>query len=477
MKWLILLLVSVGTVVTVLSLSPWMSAFFFLPEIEEMPKGKQFYVSPNGSGKGDGSLRAPWDLRTAFSHPPAVKPGDVINLRAGTYRAADEAHFACKLKGTEGKYILVQPYPGESALIESGVQVEGPWIIIRDLEVASNDPDRSSDQNTSFPTDAGQIVGFNVFASNVKIVNNIVHDNSAGLDAWAQAPDNEYYGNLIYYNGWQAQGKRAHGHGLYMQNSSGIKYIRDNIIFNQFASGMQLYGSEKADLNNFHVEGNIVFNNGALNHEHNRNILIGGGRVAKDPVVKDNYMYFPPQGTLGGDHNIGYNPFGVGCTGLKFTGNYMVSDGPALNLFKCTVEALNGNTFYGDIKGFPRQDYPENEYFDRSSPPRGIHTFVRANRYELGRANIVIFNWSHAGSVTVDLSRSGLQPGDRYELHSAQDYFGDVSTGGYDGKPITISMMNRSVASPAGVDPPPSTFPEFGAFVIRKAAQSTAAAK
>ncbi len=444
-------------------------------ELTAMPSGRHFYVSPTGTAQGDGSLASPWDLQTAFNHPPSIVAGDVVELLEGTYQTADGSHFFCRLQGKDRKYILIRPRGTDHVRIAGGIEVDGPWVIIRDLEVASNNPDRTSDQETSFPTDVGQLVGFNVFASNVKILNNFIHDNSAGVDGWAQAPDTEYYGNLVYYNGWQTAAKKAHGHGFYMQNTSGTKWLRDNIIFNQFAAGVQIYGSDKADLNNFQLVGNIIFNNGSLNGEHNRNLLIGGGKVAHNPVVTENYMYFPPEMTLGGDHNLGYDPFGSGCSDLKFTRNYIASDGPALTLFKCSVDDFKGNTLYGELKGFKREDYPGNEYFDKTSPARGVHVFVRPNRYEPGRANIAVFNWDRKDSIEVDLSKIGLGAGDPYEIHSAQDYFRDIQTGTFDEKPVHVSMTGRTIAEPAGVPAPPSTYPEFGAFVVRKAAGTASA--
>ncbi|MEP7355381.1 MAG: hypothetical protein ABI824_19290, partial [Acidobacteriota bacterium] len=201
-------------------------------DLGEMPTGTQFFVAADGSAEGDGSLARPWDFRTALLQPPAVKPGDVINVRAGTYLATKNEYFHSKLIGAAGKPILVQPFSGDHVIIAGGIEIDGSWVIFRDFEVTSDDLDRLSLQPTSFPTDVLQFVGFNVFASNVKVINNIVHDNSAGIDAWAEAPDNEFYGNLIYYNGWQQalDGKmHGHGHGLYMQNISGFKNIEDNI--------------------------------------------------------------------------------------------------------------------------------------------------------------------------------------------------------------------------------------------------------
>jgi hypothetical protein len=456
--------VPAGAVAVLLTNPPWQS-------VGSTP-GVQFYVSVSGTSTAKGSLDDPWDLKTALSHPPAVKPGDTINVQGGTYRTTDAAYFYSKLSGAPDQYITVRPYSNEHAIIDGGIEVDNPWVIFRDLEVTNTNTDRVSTQATSFPTDVTQLVGFNVFAPNVKIINNLVHDNSAGVDSWIQASDGEIYGNLIYYNGWKS-GDRAHGHGLYMQNSTGTKRVIDNIIFSQFGHGMQFYGSNAADLNNFHVEGNIAFNNGVLNNEHSRNILLGGGRVAQNPVIINNYMYFPPQMTLGGDHNIGYYPFGLGCSNLKFNDNYIASDGPALNLFKCSVSSLKGNTFFGELNGWTASQYPKNEFYTRTSPPRGVKTFVRQNHYEEGRAHIVIFNWDRLDTVKVDGSLTGLRKGDAYALYNVQDYHGDVTRGVYDGEDLTISMTARTVARPMGVDPPQSTFPEFGAFVVRRSPMTT----
>jgi hypothetical protein len=306
-----------------------------------------------------------------------------------------------------------------------------------------------------------------VAGHDIKVVNNIIHDNSAGITAWAEAHDSEIYGNLVYYNGWKGP-RRAHGHGLYLQNLEGRKRVVDNVIFDQFGQGIQIYGSPAAHIDNFHLEGNIVFNNGTLNGEHSRNILIGGGNIARNPVVIGNFMYYPPQKTLGGDHNIGYYPFGMGCAGLRFDSNYIASDGAALTLFKCSVASLAGNTLYGEVKGFTPEQYPNNHYFSRSSPPEGVKVFVRKNCYEPGRANIAVFNWDRQPAVSFDGKLAGLASGDGYTLHNAQNFHRDVTRGVFDGVSIPIPMTRHSVAAPLGAARPPSTFPEFGSFVIIK---------
>jgi hypothetical protein len=66
-----------------------------------------------------------------------------------------------------------------------------------------------------------------------------------------------------------------------------------------------------------------------------------------------------------------------------------------------------------------------------------------------------------------NLAGVNLQSGDRYELHNAQNFYGDVITGTYDGGSINVPMTGHSVAQPVGLTfKPASSFPEFGAFIL-----------
>ena len=42
-----------------------------------------------------------------------------------------------------------------------------------------------------------------------KIINLVIHDTGEGMDPTSLATDSEYYGNIIYYNGWKGAGPRA----------------------------------------------------------------------------------------------------------------------------------------------------------------------------------------------------------------------------------------------------------------------------
>ena len=82
--------------------------------------------------------------------------------------------------------------------------------------------------------------------------------------------------------------------------------------------------------------------------------------------------------------------------------------------------------------------------------PAGVNVFVRPNRYEAGRANIVIYNWDLRDRVPVDVS-SVLSPGAQFEIRDAQNYFAEpVLRGVYKGEPLLLPANLSKVALPVG---------------------------
>jgi RNA polymerase sigma factor (sigma-70 family) len=83
------------------------------------------YVSPGGSDSADGSLKKPF--ATLARAVAAVKPGQTIALRGGTYRPSDE--LSLTTSGTAAKRITLSNYRNEKPVIDaSGVPAE-KWAI------------------------------------------------------------------------------------------------------------------------------------------------------------------------------------------------------------------------------------------------------------------------------------------------------------------------------------------------------------
>lgn len=430
----------------------------------------EHFVSPSGRSHGSGSIDDPWTLELAFSHPPAVSAGDTIYLRGGIYRTPRHSFFKSGLVGAPGAYITVQPYRREHVRIDGGLEIDGAHVIVRDLEVMNSQTRRTTLKTGSFPADMEQPAGITAKAPDVKVINNVVHDTGTGLASWKDAADNEFYGNIVFNNGWQGP-DRPHGHGAYMQNRDGKKLLIDNIVFNQFELGLQIYGTATTFLNGFYLEGNVLFNNGALGGRYSRNLLIGGGVVAQSPTVIRNWTYYPLDRDHGGENNIGYYAFGVGCSDLRFEDNYFASGSIALTLFKCSVASFKNNVLIGSARAYNPADYPGNQYLKPSDRPAENRIFVRPNRWEEGRANLIVFNWKRESDVKVDVRAAGLKPGDSYEIRDVQNLFGDpVVRGVYQGGPVVVPMTGMAVTQPIGEVPFPAvhTDREFGVFLLRR---------
>jgi hypothetical protein len=417
-------------------------------------RATSYFAAPWAAADGDGGFDRPWPLSTALAHPPAVQPGDIIWLRGGVYHGP----FTSRLTGAQGAPITLRAYPGERATLEgcscpdSVLTVNGAWAWYWGFEIRSSDPNRT--------TDAVRGAGVTILAPNTKFINLIVHDNNQGFSFWTPAVDAELYGNLVYYNGWD-EADRGHGHGVYSQNADGTKLIADNIIFGQFSHGIHIYGTEEAPLDNFDVQGNALFQNGAVSKTsgYARNLLLGGGRVARNANVLRNYTYYPvDQGA--GENNLGYR---AGCLDANVRENYLVG-GTALAVINCQGLTFANNLVYGTMAVAVQTEYPDNQYL--AARPSTPSVFVRTNRYERNRATIIVYNWQRAESVDVNLSRVDIRPGDRYEIRSAEDYYGDTLTGTYTGQPVRIPIHGWGVAQPVGYPKPNSALPEFGVFIV-----------
>jgi len=431
-----------------------------------------FYVSPSGSASGSGSITGPWDLETALDQPSAVKPGDTIWLRGGTYTG----HFVSALKGTKNKPIVVRQYPGERATIDGNyggnevtLIVNGQYAWFWGFEITNSDPGRTSPTSGSAkPARRGE--GANLLGRGTKLINLAIHDSAQGVLTTSQAPDAEVYGSLIYYNGWDGP-DRGHGHGIYVQNETGTKRVADNVIFGQFGFGIHGY-TESGTLDDIHIEGNTSFQNGVLSSVSGAttNILVGANgsaadgpndssKVAKRTFLVSNYTYYASEGTGG---NLGYSK---GIASPTLLDNYFAGGGDALALVNAFRPiTMSGNSLVGSLTGFKASEFPSNTYF--AARPTGQRVFVRPNQYEPGRANITVYNWDRAATASVSL-QGVLEKGADFEIRNAQNFFGSpVLTGTYQGGSITIPLSGLAAAVPIGRPAPAATGPDFHVFVL-----------
>jgi len=388
----------------------------------------------------------------------------------------------------------------------------GNFVTLQDLEVFSSSLEkRQSTDDTSFPLDLTRSDGINIYGSGVKILNCVVHDLSTGISAWTQSKQAEIYGCLIYNNGWQGS-THQHGHNLYLQHGatwSGYKIIKRNLLVSPFDRNAQMYGSSIAECSHFRFDENFAVGLQGQRGE----VLIGtrtGGVADRvvDNQITNNCFY-------GADLNTVYQPDPNAYRDLVVTNNYLVKCKVGLGSWKTLT--FTGNTLideadvtYGNVSlvlnngvvipwSFDRNNYvfssPTAPVFDMGSgsvslaawrtktgydlnstvgaAPTSPKIVVQNNAYDANRAHVCIYNWSKASALAVNVASLGWLPGTVVNIRNAQNYYSDVSSATVqaDGT-IALNMFGHPTSIPYGAaaTPVPSTFPDFGAFVLIRTA-------
>src|ERR1035437_2528661 len=496
--------------------------FLFLAIALSLPAAAtDHFAAPTGTPSGAGTMASPWDLDTALgspsgSQPASLLPGDTLWLRGGTYVPATGNGYLSHVTGTSDSPIVVRNYNGEHVTLSPPTSsafvlaAYGAYTWYWGLELTTSNPTR----NTGTPGGANPLpCVFGIYGPNIKAINNVVHDTAQGFSAYNSAPNLELTGNIAYYNGWVGP-DRNHGHGIYLQNITGTKLIKDNFAGDNSDEGIQAYGSGGASIIGITLQENSIYNNSSWPYEHYQyNLVLGGGQTDTGNTVTGNLSFFTPSADYGyfnisqytiATNNTATNNVLVGgylavsvegeAGPFTFTGNTIYTRPTALR--EVTFGQFAGqttagftwdnNTYYGNNVFFSgtydgsgeccgsNSTFPNWQTatgFDAhstwtASAPTGKWIYVKPNAYEAKRANITIYNWDLSATVNVDVS-SVLTPGDVFVVQDVQNFYGPaVLSGTYAGGTIAIPMTGLTKAPIKGSTTPPHTAPLYGTFVV-----------
>lgn len=402
--------------------------------------GADWYVAPDGKPhpSGFGTIDSPWDLSTAvgsgrLAAPTAVKSGDTIWMRGGTYQVAN---LQVKASG-----ITIKSYPGEWARWDAySDTVSHPYVeflgadnTYEDFELFDSNP-RSRFATTA----AGNRCRFGIYHRS-KLRRLIIHDlQGSGLgDSNRPTGGSEMVGCVIYNHGW-VEG-RHRGHGLYLQNRGERKLVQACVVFNVFGKGTQVYGSSASVNENVHIIGTTFFNNGGPGvglPPNDQDILFGGDTPIINGIVERCRVYTNSlQGML--DVGYGFSPYPNETMLVK--DNYVAGGIRNLSKFPWPDLVMENNTTV-------RTPQSENKVFVEPDPSQD------------GRYIITVFNWRLLDSVSVPLSAV-----DWKAQHVAR--IGETVASG-DGQ-VILPMSDISPHPVIGHTLPPVTLSkQFGCFVL-----------
>jgi hypothetical protein len=263
------------------------------------PSANAFYVSPNGSPNGNGSLSNPWDLHTALNQPSSVTQGKTIYMRGGTYRGK----FISNLVGA-----TLRSYPGEWAKIDNHyiTTISTPLGAVAAMTAST----------VSFNGSVRFTPGNQVYIENELVQINVANADgsyriirgwggttpvahSVGASARLYGTGLEIHGsNSIYrdfelYNSNPTRSFVTTGPGGFLRDGDGINVIGDNLKLINLVVHDNLDGlflTEGAD--NTEAYGLIVYNNGHVAsdrpHGHGLYIQNDTGRKTITDVISFN---------------------------------------------------------------------------------------------------------------------------------------------------------------------------------------------
>jgi hypothetical protein len=212
-----------------------------------------FYISPTGSDTNSGTIQAPWKhLQKAFD---TLTAGQMTCLRAGTYEPAGPYNtpsyrYTLSRSGEPGNPIIIQNYPGETAVVLGLVVVRGNY-----LKFIGTPPSGSLIFQGPLGPDASGVKGkgssqvwldrcHNVVFDHVEIRNNDFH---AGLYV-SEVSDVQILGCYVHDNGRFNVDTDALGQhpinvdqGIYWGASSGTNRIANCLLEHNRAANLQLF--------------------------------------------------------------------------------------------------------------------------------------------------------------------------------------------------------------------------------------------
>jgi hypothetical protein len=405
-------------------------------EQDQTVQGPIYFISPDGKPDNQGTKESPWDIASALEGEHKVEPGATIYLRGGVYKRRPNDHFNVRLVGTEENPIHVRPFPGERATIDGGMYILSPtaylWMWELEFIVSEPNPVDPVEPGSHPETFTRPHGGVDIRGSReCKFINLVIHHCRGGFGFWSDDINSKIHGCIIYDNGWWGA-DRGHGHAIYTQNKEGIKIISDCIMTGGYSYTMHAYGSSRAYVDNFLIEGNIAYDGGPF--------LVGGGRPSKNIRVLNNYLY-----NVG--MRIGYDaPHNEDCT---IHDNVITNLGLEIKNYR-EGDVRNNLIVNGDIRAINSDNVvkEENQVVTTNDlQSKGHLVVLRPNKYDLNRANLVIYNWDRALTVQIDIS-SFLKNGEKYALKDPKHFFGDpVHWGVCEKGKIMIPMFRKEFAA------------------------------
>jgi hypothetical protein len=228
-----------------------------------------YFVSPTGNDSGPGTDAAPW--RTLQRAADAVRAGDTVTVRAGTYSAG----FDLRTDGTAASRITFRADPGVTITGRNARTADG---------INLEDADFVTIEGFLFTNATGGISRAGIRAVNAEHVH-ILNNRADGMGTWGILTG--FCDDLRIEN--NVMSRSVAEHGIYVSNSGDRPVIRNNVSWGNYANGIHMNGDASLGgdgiISGALVEGNVIYDNGR-----------GGGSGincdgVQNSVIRNNLLY------------------------------------------------------------------------------------------------------------------------------------------------------------------------------------------
>lgn len=428
---------------------------------------KEWYVSPDGTYRGNGSSKNPWDLRTAFSQR-LIQPGDTVWLKGGTYTGP----FVKEKSPAGTKYapIIYRAMPGQRVTLKTDnpnepiLMNEADYVWFWGMEVTGKYLEQTV-QNPVSGIEQDSVYG-------TKYINMVVHDcPGSGFDAGSIGTE---LTGCLSYNNRNSGFSGLNGPNDVNDSTENLPWLRyfDCIAFDNFESGF-MHDSDSQQLANILHRGCVAYGNSRATEwaEDAYNFRLGGHQFDDNFVMQDCFAYFPPdpntQATalwgsilspMDGRVTIENNIFVGGGKGVAIDGwdrvifqcntcytvlGDLLDIGATGDPNNCTID---DNTYYQSSEQFL---YMQGTHYDSlaawqvatgwdpnstqiAGRPQTPWIHLRLNKYDPDSAHLVIYNWPGTDTVTVNMADLWPEEGQQYQYRivSVEDIWGEPAVEG-----------------------------------------------
>ena len=410
----------------------------------------EWFVTTDGTNLGNGTAEHPWNLETALSRL-TIKPGDIVWIAGGTYTGP----FVKNLKpdGTKYKPIKYRAIPGEHVTLicddpnEPALTNKADNVWFWGMEVTGENIQETPETPVS-AIEQDSVDG-------AKYINMVVHDwpNGSGFDVGHGGT--ELTGCISYNNGKSGY-TGLNGPNDVNDSVADLPWLRyyDCIAFNNSEGGFT-HDSNSQQIANILHRGCAAYDNGHTSGWTGtiHNFYFCGSQFDDNFVMQNCFTYsllepftgstvllgsaiLPMDGYITVENNIfaggGEGAAINGWDAVIFQGNICYTAPGALLHIGAIGDAnnymINYNTYY---QGSDKFLYKERTHYETleawqaatgwdansiqiSGQPQKPWIYLRENKYEPDLANLIIYNWSDANTVTVDMNDLWPEDANKY---------------------------------------------------------------